>query len=137
MTELVPVPKTRKEATVLNILREEYRKADGVARAGAIFEAEVHEQLLQENVAAGVPIDEAGDIPKVFIPDQLNESFRRLLQFRIELRLMRLLKLGEHEKDLAKHLLDQAFAKPKKSTKPARTYVGTPDNRQIYDLKQE
>ena len=129
----IPEPKSKKEPEILELLRKEYKKADAVARAGAIFEAEVHEQLLHENLLQGMDEDEAGDVPKVFSVEDLNDSFVRLLRFRIELRMLDLLQLGEHKEALAEKLIERIFSARRSGRKSI--FVGSPESREIHELK--
>lgn len=136
-----PAPPTKSEKRILDLLWREFRKADAAARAGARFDIEVHEKLVQQRIDDGMAEDEAGDIRRVFNPDDFNETFRRFLQLRMDRMILGLLGLQDYESEIMQERIKQVFEKPVKRTKQIavssdQIQVGNAETQQIQDLKR-
>lgn len=136
---LEPTPPTKHEQAILDLLWKEYRKSDTVARAAARFEADVHAQLVQRRIAEGLSEDEAGEVSSVFRADEFNTAFRRLLQLRLEIQLLRKLGLQDYESDIVQQRIKAIFRsdRPVKRSVPITPdlQIGSPETQQIQDLK--
>ena len=137
-----PKPPTPGEQRILDLLWSEFAKSDDVARASARFESEVHEQLVQRRLSEGYSADEAGDIRRVFRADDFNDTFRRLLQLRIDVRLIQKLGLQNYEREIIATRIREVFAPKPTGTRPVvvpqpsdHLQVGSEDSQQIRDLK--
>lgn len=85
--------------------------------------------------------DEAGDIRRVFNPDDFNETFRRFLQLRMDRMILGLLGLQDYESEIMQERIKQVFEKPVKRTKQIavssdQIQVGNAETQQIQDLKR-
>jgi hypothetical protein len=127
---------------VTQMLWREFTKADDVARASARFESEVHEELVQRRLAEGYGEDEAGAVRRVFKADDFNDTFRRLLQLRIEMRMIKRLGLHAYEREIvAERIKEVLGAKPTAMKSVAvsqptdKLQIGGAESQQVRDLK--
>lgn len=138
-----PRPPTPGEQATLDILWEEYEKADDVARAAARFEAEVHEKLVNQRIKEGYSKDEAGEMRRVFNADDFNEIFRKFLQLRIERRMIEDLSLTDFESEILNKRIDEILTPKPRGTKtitvPASNnsiQIGDEETQQVSELKR-
>jgi hypothetical protein len=128
------------EKEILDLLWSEYEKSDEVARASARFESDIHEKLVNDRVAEGYSEDEAGEIQRVFRADDFNNIFRKLMQLRIERRLIERLDLDEYEEAIMEKRIDDLLVPKPKGTKSVTVQqpniqVGDEETQQISALK--
>jgi hypothetical protein len=134
-----PPPPTKGEQKILDLLWAEYRKADAAARAAARFEVDVHEDLRQKRIEEGFLDEEAGNIQRVFYKEEFNDTFRKLMQLRIENRLISLLGLGNFREDILRQRIATVFHSSTKTitVDGDSLHVGTPEEQQLLELKHK
>ena len=124
------------------MLWTEFTKADDAARAASRFEADVHERQVQQRLDEGLGKDEAGNLRRVFNADDFNETFRKLLQLRLERNLIKTLELGDYETEILHERIQSVFGRVPVPTKqimiPAsdQLQIGDAATQQVQDLKQ-
>jgi hypothetical protein len=79
------------------------------AKAAAIFERTVMDELRQEQIDEGNDSVSAGELPKVFSPAEFSRDFKQLLMIRVMDRLIKLLKLDDFRDDLLRKQIDKVF----------------------------
>ena len=137
-----PPPPTPHEQQLLQMLWTEFTKADDAARAASRFEADVHERQVQQRLDEGLGKDEAGNLRRVFNADDFNETFRKLLQLRLERNLIKTLELGDYETEILHERIQSVFGRVPVPTKqimiPAsdQLQIGDAATQQVQDLKQ-
>jgi len=124
------------------MLWKEFEKADDAARAASRFEADVHERQVQRRIDEGLEKDEAGNLRRVFSADDFNDTFRKMLQLRLERNLISKLGLEDYEADIIRERIQTVFGRAPAATKqimiPAsdQLQIGDASTQQVQDLKR-
>ena len=137
-----PPPPTKREQQLLEMLWTEFARADDAARAASRFEVDVHEQQVQRRIDEGLEKDEAGNLRRVFSADDFNETFRKMLQLRLERTLIKDLGLEDYEADILHERIQSVFGQAPTATKQItisgndQLQIGDAATQQVQDLKQ-